>query len=177
MLFLFFLPRNKKNIMRDQTALTEFVPFICIFFFCAINFWHYTNDLVPWKPGSSVILWDQGTCSWQTLPWVVHTAASIIITLWSLPKSSKLIWHAAHYLIFLVLLYKPNAPYRLHSPLTDILFCSLAIHSPWLSTSVSARRPIHWKNTLKSQISRGTISNGAIICCIAISCAISVSLS
>lgn len=71
----------------------------------------------------------------------------------------------------------PSPLYHLRNPLTDMLFWTRAIHSSWLSMSASARRLIHWKNTLKSQISWGTISNGAIICCIAISFALSVSPS
>lgn len=71
----------------------------------------------------------------------------------------------------------PSPLYHLRNPLTNILLWTLAIHSSWLSKSASVRRLIHWKNTLKSQISWGTISNGAIICCIAISFALFVSRS
>lgn len=59
--------------------------------------------------------------------------------------------------------------YCLHNSLTDLLLRTLPIHSFWLSTSAPVRRQIHWKNTLKSQISSGTISDGAIICCIGVS--------
>lgn len=144
---------------------------MCVFSIHVIYFSLYLDFLVPWVPGNSswffriwavaADIFSLESCTLRFVS-VQHFWANLAACSLS-PVSSSAVW--------------PSPLYHLHNPLTDILLWTLTIHSSWLSMSASARRLIHWKNTLKSQISGGTISNRAIICCIAISPTLSVSYS